>query len=111
MKGEKKVYLVKRADTGATVPVIAEDWPLATVEAARFWAVPWGKYVHQMELERTMDYRPSICIKCGKYRTAMMDEEGTGLCMACKKAAEEEKKLNEARYWKQIHRNNRREQA
>lgn len=42
--------------------VIAENWELATVEAARFWGVPWGKVAASCEQKQRIVGAPrNIC--------------------------------------------------
>ena len=45
--------------------VIAENWELATVEAARFWGVPWGKVAASCEQKKRIVGAPrNICCRC-----------------------------------------------
>lgn len=46
---------------------MAESWELATVEAARFWGVPWGKVAALCECKRRIPGAPrNVCCRCGK---------------------------------------------
>lgn len=100
MEKDLRVWIVKHAEKKGPAPVIARDWPQATVKAAAFWGIPWGANVAQMDLERTMEYRSAICVRCGKAKTALMDEEETGMCMACRKAVETEREQAARAYWR-----------
>ena len=47
--------------------VLAPDWELATVEAARFWGVPWGKVAALCECKQRIVGAPkNICCRCKK---------------------------------------------
>lgn len=69
--------------------VVAESWELATVEAARFWGVPWGKVAALCECKRRIPGVPrNVCCRCGKvyYGPAPM-------CGACLETAKTEEYL------------------
>lgn len=69
--------------------VVAESWELATVEAARFWGVPWGKVAALCECKRRIPGAPqNVCCRCGKvyYGPAPM-------CGACLETAKTEEYL------------------
>lgn len=69
--------------------VVAESWELATVEAARFWGVPWGKVAALCECKRRIPGAPrNVCCRCGKvyYGSAPM-------CGACLETAKTEEYL------------------
>lgn len=69
--------------------VVAESWELATVEAARFWGVPWGKVAALCECKRRIPGAPrNVCCRCGKvyYGPAPM-------CGACLETAKTEECL------------------
>lgn len=69
--------------------VSAENWELATVEAAKFWGVPWGKVAALCECKQKIVGAPrNICCRCK--RTYF----GTPpLCGACREAMKTEEKL------------------
>ena len=47
--------------------VVAETWELATVEAAAFWGVPWGKVAARCECKQRITGAPrNVCCRCGK---------------------------------------------
>lgn len=49
-----------------TVAVVsAPDWELATVEAARWWDVPWREVAALCECERMEKVRRHVCVDCG----------------------------------------------
>lgn len=83
------------------VPVVAPDWEQATVEAARFWGVPWAKIFCQCELVRKSEVLRNVCIRCKRH----FNGEGVE-CEPCQKLrAIEEKEAQAAarRYWKKQH--------
>lgn len=68
--------------------VTAPNWEQATVAAARFWGVSWGKVVARCELKKKIVGAPrNICCKCGKTYFGPPP-----MCSACEKsvALEEE---------------------
>ena len=70
-----------------TAPVIAENWEQATVKAAQFWGVSWGKVAALCECERKMDTHKGVCMDCGRVFYG-----GEVLCPRC-----EEKRKGEER--------------
>lgn len=47
--------------------VIADNWELATVEAAAFWGVPWKEVAARCECRQKIVGAPrNVCCKCGK---------------------------------------------
>ncbi len=47
--------------------VIAGNWELATVEAAKFWQVPWREVAAACEMKKRIVGAPrNVCCRCGK---------------------------------------------
>lgn len=46
--------------------VIADDYEQATVKAAEWWGVPWGKHVAQMQELTRVPYMRHVCPRCGQ---------------------------------------------
>lgn len=47
--------------------VIADNWELATVEAAKFWQVPWREVAAACEMKKRIVGAPrNVCCRCGK---------------------------------------------
>lgn len=47
--------------------VIADNWELATVEAAKFWQVPWREVAAACEMKKMIVGAPrNVCCRCGK---------------------------------------------
>lgn len=63
-----------------TVPVIAENWERATVEAASFWGVPWASVAAGCEMAGKKPTTRNICQRCGRMMSGR-----TGICEACEK--------------------------
>ena len=78
------VFFVKHPDH-TTVPVIAENWEQATVKAADFWGVRWGKVAALCECDRKWDVHRCICTRCGK-----TFHGAEALCSACTNALKNE---------------------
>lgn len=69
--------------------VVAADWPLATVEAARFWDVPWRTVAAACVCKQRIQAPPrNVCCRCGKifYGSAHM-------CDACLETVRTEEQL------------------
>lgn len=98
MAAKPKEYLwFIKAPGHVQVPVVAADWEQATVQAARFWDVPWAKIFCQCELVRKTVVIRNVCCRCGKHFNAPGVE-----CEPCRmiRATEEQnEKAAERRYW------------
>lgn len=80
-----------------TVPVLAPDWELATVGAAKLWGVPWAKVAAECRPEGKKVARKLVCIKCGRVdytqRGELRDGKSDGLCPACRFAIRQDEEL------------------
>lgn len=98
MAAKPKEYLwFIKAPGHVQVPVVAADWEQATVQAAKFWDVPWAKIFCQCELVRKSVVIRNVCCRCGKHFNAPGVE-----CEPCKliRATEEQNaQAAERRYW------------
>ena len=75
---KKKDYLwFVKAPGHVQVPVIAQDWEQATLEAARFWGVKWAEIFWQCELVKKTDVIRNMCCRPGG---------GTGRSISCGRA-------------------------
>lgn len=89
MAGSRKkefVFFVKHPNH-TTVPVIAENWEQATMKAAEFWGIGWGKVAALCECERTWETHRCVCNRCG---TVFHGEEA--LCDKCTAALQDEER-------------------
>lgn len=96
---KKKDYLwFVKAPGHVQVPVIAQDWEQATLEAAQFWGVKWAEIFWQCELVKKTEVIRNMCCRCKRF----FNGEGVE-CEPCRKlrAAEEaEEQAARRRYWK-----------
>ena len=75
-----------------TAVVSAPSWELATVEAARWWDVPWREVAALCECLRTEKVRRNVCVGCG------MIFHGTGpRCAKCEAARRDDELRRRAR--------------
>jgi hypothetical protein len=62
---KKRIAWFLRAPGCGLAVVAAPNYEQATVKAAELWGVPWGKIVSQIEVERTAEQKPNVCVECG----------------------------------------------
>ena len=96
----------------ATLPVVADNAELATVEAARIWGVPWTRIAFDAEAKKESEILPRVCVKC---RRALY-EAGEKYCPACRAAIrsdEENVRRRKARWYREqaIREKRRKEEA
>ena len=77
-RSKKQICWVVAHPEIGTAFVTADSWGQATVAAADFWGVPWGKYVAGMELRQKKAARRHLCCRCGRIFHSPGD-----LCEAC----------------------------
>ena len=77
-RSEKQICWVVAHPEIGTAFVTADSWEQATVAAADFWGVPWGKYVAGMELRQKKEAHRHLCCRCGR----IFHSPGA-LCEAC----------------------------
>lgn len=94
MAGKKNVSVVYEVRLEGRCPayVQAESWPEATIRAAEFWGIPWGKNVANMEQGQTREARKNLCLKC---RRIIYGERE--LCEACEAARLQDRENAERR--------------
>ena len=78
-------WVIRHPELG-TAWVIADDYEQATVKAAEWWGVPWGKHVAQMRELTRVPYMRHVCPKCGRIYNG--DET---MCEKCLKIQETER--------------------
>ena len=59
------VWWVRHPEQGLAI-VNAPNWEQATVEAAQWWEVPWGKVAALCECERQEKVPRHVCVRCGQ---------------------------------------------
>ena len=80
MKNHDCLWFV-RCDGYGTVWVRAENWELATVEAAKEWGVSWGEIAAECEMVQHKDALKNVCPSCGAYH-----HTGETICSLCQRA-------------------------
>lgn len=75
MADKKKTacWAIQHPELG-TAWVIADDYEQATVKAAEWWGVPWGKHVAQMRELTRVPYMRHVCEKCLKIQETEQQE-------------------------------------
>ena len=93
------VWRVTHPDHEPTV-VRAVNWEQATVEAAIWWQVPWGKVAAECEVSKIGDLPRNVCMECGK----IFHAEGLlcELCAAKARDAELNRVANARRFWREM---------
>ena len=59
------LWWVRHPEQGLAI-VDAPNWEQATVEAAKWWEVPWGKVAALCECERQEIVPRHVCVRCGQ---------------------------------------------
>ena len=94
-----RVWWVRHPRYGTAV-VSAPDWEQATVEAAKWWEVPWREVAALCECDRTEAVTRNICVDCG------VIFHGEGLfCSRCFAARRDEvlqRSARERRYFRSM---------
>lgn len=96
------VWWVEHPDHGVAV-VNAPDWELATVEAAKWWEVPWKKVAAECTCQRKHELPKFTCADCG---TIFYGRDGDRVrCAKCEAKArdlEANRKAANKRFWKEM---------
>lgn len=82
-----RIWWVRHPEHGTAV-VSAPNWELATVEAAKWWDVPWREAAALCECEKTAEAIRHVCVRCGRIF------HGDGLRCALCQAEERDRILN-----------------
>ncbi len=94
-----RIWWVTHPDHTITV-VSAPNWEQATVEAARFWDVPWRKVAALCECHKTAEVNRNVCVNCG----VIFHGEGP-LCTKCGLIARDKemnRRARERRYYQKM---------
>lgn len=87
-------------------PVIAPNWEQATVEAAKWWEVPWKKVAATCSLKNKDRIKHGVCCECGG---TTWDPVGTKVrcskCEAIARQKEETQRARNRRFYSDMHRN------
>lgn len=107
MPGDRKkqtyVWWVDHPDH-TTAVVIADNWEKATVEAAKWWDVPWGKVAAMCTEQKKEPLLHGVCCDCGQ---KMWSPGGPrvrcGKCESVAKSLEESRKAKSRRFYAEMH--------
>lgn len=86
MAKEKRIAWFLRAPDCGLAVVAAPNYEQATVKAAETWGVPWSKIVSRIEVERTVEQKPNVCVECGSVFNYSRD----ALCERCRSRKQRE---------------------
>lgn len=95
-------------DKAVQLPVTAETPEQATVEAARFWGIPWTRALQDMDVEQGRELPRRLCPRCGNY----VFESQEDYCEKCRRELAVEKenlRRRAARYFREQANGERRE--
>ena len=104
MASKKKdvLWWVKHPDHTVAV-VIADSWEQATVEAAKWWDVPWKTVAALCECEKKEELRRGVCCDCGGL---LWNPEGVrarcGKCESIARAEEQSRKARNERFFREM---------
>ena len=101
-KNQTVVWWVEHPDHTVAV-VIADSWEQATVEAAKWWEVPWGKVVAMCTEKKREPLMRGLCCECGaKVWSSGSARVRCAKCEAVARDLELNRKANNRRYWKEM---------
>ena len=103
-KEERIIWWVEHPEHMVAV-VQAPNWEQATVEAAKWWDVPWREVAAYCTLQRREAIPRFVCAECGEIFYGR--EGGRSRCAMCEAKArsdEARRRAVEARHWKQVNR-------
>jgi len=103
-KDESKriVWWVEHPEHGLAI-VEAPNWEQATVEAAKWWEVPWSKVAAMCEEKRREVLPRFVCAECGKiFYGRDGDRVRCGVCECKARDYEASKKANARRFWREM---------
>lgn len=94
-----RVWWVTHPDHTMAV-VSAPNWEQATVEAAKWWEVPWRKVAALCECHKTAEVNRNVCVNCG----VIFHGEGVR-CTKCEVIARDEelnRRSKDRRYYQKM---------
>jgi len=102
-KGELFLWWVEHPEHTVAVAV-APNWEQATVEAAKWWDVPWGKVAAMCALQKKEPVRRGVCCDCG----GLLWSPGSvkARCSKCESIArqkEETQRARNRRFFSEMH--------
>lgn len=84
--------------------VVADNWEQATIEAAKWWDVPWGKVVALCSEQKKETLLHGVCCECGAKMWGTGEKRcRCGKCEAVARDNELNKKYQNMRYYSSMH--------
>lgn len=104
MASKKQTYVwwVKHPDHTVAV-AIADSWEQATVQAAEWWEVPWGKVAALCECEKKEELVHNVCCDCGNKMWGDGKRVRCGECESIARDQERTRKARDRRFFGQAH--------
>lgn len=98
-KKQTFVWWVEHPDHTVAV-VIADNWEQATVEAAKWWEVPWGKVAARCELQKKDEVLHGVCCDCGgkMWSPVGAGRARCGKCESIARSREESRRARREKY-------------
>ena len=85
--------------------VVAGNWEQATVEAAAWWDVPWGKVVAMCTEKEKRELTRGMCCECGaKMWSPGGNRVRCAMCDAAARQREETQRARNRRFYAEMHR-------
>lgn len=103
MASKKQTYIwwAKHPDHTVAI-VIADSWEQATVEAAKWWDVPWGKVAALCEEEKKEPLMRGMCCECGAKIWSEGGRVRCGKCESIARAEEQSRKARDKRFFREM---------
>ena len=99
---ERIVWWVEHPNHGVAI-VSAPNWELATVEAAKWWEVPWGKVAALCTEQRREVLPKFVCVDCrGIFYGRDGDRVRCAICESKARDREAGKKAANKRFWREM---------
>ena len=101
-ESQRIVWWVEHPAHGLAI-VQAPNWEQATVEAAKWWDVPWGKVAALCEEKRHEVLPRCICVDCRQpYWGHDGDRVRCAVCENIARNAAAKRKADNKRFWKEM---------
>lgn len=98
-ESKRIVWWVEHPDHPIAI-VAAPNWEQATVEAASWWGVPWGRVAALCSEQRREELPKFVCADC---RAIMYGRDGNRTrCALCENVARNKSKRDGKRYWREL---------
>ena len=102
-KGKTYVWWVEHPEHTVAV-VVADSWEQATIEAAKWWDVPWGKVAAMCTEQRKEPLMRGMCCDCGaKVWSTGETRVRCAKCEAVARDKELHRKADNRRFYSDMH--------